>query len=315
MQSDIQFHSGATRLAGSLLGSVEEPRPTALLISGSGPIDRNSDSKKMKLGIMRHLAEHLDRSGISTFRYDKRGVGESSGDYLSAGLYDNVDDAQAALDLLWTHPGVDPGAVFVVGHSEGAVIATELAARNPQLAGVVLLAGTAATGDELLRWQAAQVAPTLPPFVRFLLKVFRQDVLRSQAKRLAQLAATTEDTVRIQLVKVNAKWFREFLVHDPSGSLQQIAAPVLALTGSKDVQVKPDDTKRVCELVPGECTARVVEDMSHLLRPEPGVASVRTYKKQVRQPLEPQLLDVVASWIRAHVKASPEVSAVEDEHQ
>ena len=306
MQSDIEFLGEATRLAGSLLSSGEGPRPTALLISGSGPIDRNSDSKKMKLGVMRHLAEHLSRSGISTFRYDKRGVGESSGDYLAAGLYDNVDDAQAALDLLWTNPGVDPGAVFVVGHSEGAIIATELAARNPQLAGVVLLAGTAATGDEVLRWQAAQVAPTLPPFVRFLLKVFRQDVLRSQAKRLAQLAATTEDTVRIQLGKVNAKWFREFLGHDPSDSLRQIACPVLALTGSKDVQVNPDDTKRICELVPGECTERVVADMTHLLRHEPGVASVRTYKKQVRQPLEPQLLDLVASWIGAHARASRE---------
>jgi pimeloyl-ACP methyl ester carboxylesterase len=273
------------------------PGPVVLLISGSGPLDRNSDMKKLAIGVMGQIAVHLGHVGLASFRYDKRGVGASGGDYLSTGFHDNLADAAAAVEMLRKRPEVDPEQIFVVGHSEGALIATELASTDPDLAGVALLAGTATKGEEVLRWQAQQVAATLPKPVKVLLRVLRQDIIRTQTKRLAQIKATTRDTERMQLVKINAKWFREFLAHDPGASLISVRVPVLAITGSKDLQVDADDVERICGLVPSDCSGHVVDDITHLLRREIGPPSVRTYKKQAKRPLDAEVLELVTNWI------------------
>ena len=204
---DLTFSIPAGTMAGTLITTDRvEPGPAVLLVSGSGPIDRNSDMKKLAIGVMGQFAEHLGKAGLSSFRYDKRGVGASEGDFLSTGFHDNVADAASAVEMLRERPEIDPDQIFVVGHSEGALIATELGASDPNLAGVVLLAGTATVGEEVLRWQALHVAATLPKPVKRLLRVLRQDIIRTQTKRLAQIRATTDDTERIQLVKINAKW-------------------------------------------------------------------------------------------------------------
>ncbi|MDX1450233.1 MAG: alpha/beta hydrolase, partial [Acidimicrobiia bacterium] len=117
------------------------------------------------------------------------------------------------------------------------------------------------------------------------------------AKRLEQIKATTEDTARIQLVEMNVRWFREFLAHDPARSLEKISIPVLAVTGGKDIQVDPHDTDRICELVGASCTARIIPDMTHLLRFDAGEPSVRTYKKQAERPVDSRLTDLVGTWI------------------
>ncbi|MGI9595055.1 MAG: alpha/beta hydrolase [Acidimicrobiales bacterium] len=296
--TEITFSSGPETLAGTLsVGGRTQPGPAVLLLSGSGPIDRNSNMKKLAIGVMGQLADHLGREGLTSFRYDKRGIGASGGDYISTGFHHNVADAAAAVEALRARPEVDPGRVFVAGHSEGALIATELAAADRELAGIVLLAGTATRGEQVLRWQAEHVGDSLPGPVKLLLKVLRKDIVTTQAKRLAQIKATSTDTARIQLVKINAKWFREFMAHDPAPSLQAISAPVLALTGAKDIQVDPGDVERICQLVPSPCTGQVLDDLTHLLRTETGPPSVRTYKKQAKRPIDPTLLATTSAWI------------------
>ncbi|MFT6289567.1 MAG: pimeloyl-ACP methyl ester carboxylesterase [Ilumatobacter sp.] len=266
--------------------------------------------KKLAIGVMGRLAEHLSNAGVASFRYDKRGVGASGGDYFAAGFSDNIADDAATIDMLRARPEVDPEQIYVIGHSEGALIATELAASDPGLGGVVLLAGTATVGEEVLRWQAQQIAATLPKPVRFILRVLRKDVASMQAKRLSQIKATTGDTTRIQLAKLNAKWFREFLAHDPSPSLEAIRVPVLAVTGSNDLQVDSDDIERICELVPLECSGHVVDGVTHLLRNEFGPPSFKTYKKQAQRPLDPRVLDLVTSWIAATTNSQSESSDI-----
>ena len=320
----ISFSSGTTVLEGSLVsvgadvfsgsdsGTGHEPTevaaPVVLLISGSGPIDRNSNMKKLAIGVMEQVADHLGSVGLASFRYDKRGVGASDGDYHSTGFHDNVADARAAVETLRSRPEVDPAQVFVVGHSEGALIATELAATDQTLAGVVLLAGTATNGEQVLRWQAEQVSRTLPGPVKLLLRVLRQDILRTQAKRLDQIRATTSDTARVQLVKINAKWLREFMAHDPAPSLRSIRIPVLALTGSKDIQVDPSDVESICQLVPSSCSGRLIENVTHLLRVEPGPPSVRTYKKQAKRPISPELLTAAVGWLDERIATGNRIS-------
>ncbi len=299
---EMSISSGQATLVGTLV-MVDQtaPGPVVLLLSGSGPIDRNSNTKKLAIGVMGQLADHLAGEGLASFRYDKRGVGASGGDYKSTGLYNNVADAAAAIDTLRARADVDPDRIFVIGHSEGALIATELAATDPSLAGVVLLAGTATDGEQVLRWQAEHVSASLPRPVKLLLRVLRQDVVRTQSKRLATIKATTGDTARIQLVKINAKWFREFMAHDPAPSLESIQTPVLALTGSKDIQVNPEDIERICQLVPSDCSGQIIDDLTHLLRKEAGPPSVRTYKKQAKRQVDARLLATASTWIREQV--------------
>ncbi|NJC86774.1 alpha/beta hydrolase [Planosporangium mesophilum] len=296
---DVGFDSDGQTLAGSLLlPPGPGPFPAALLISGSGPLDRNSDHKRVPLGVTRYLAEALAAQGIASLRYDKRGVGASTGSFLAAGLGDNIADADAALRTLAGRPEVDADRLFVVGHSEGAIIATAVAARaDSRLAGVVLLAGTARTGADLLLWQAAKIAPTLPAPVRALLRLFRVDLAAKVARNHERIRRTTTDVVRMGGVRVNAKWTREFLDHDPAADLARLRVPVCALTGDKDLQVDPDDLDRIAALVPAPVEVHRLPDVTHLLRREGGPASLRTYKKQARRPVDAQVLAAVTDWL------------------
>lgn len=300
---ELTFTSDGHLLTGTLqLPNAPGPHPAALLISGSGPIDRDSNTRRLQIDAMRQVADHLARAGIGTLRFDKRGIGASGGDYHAAGFYDNVADARAGLMALAERPEIDAGRVFVIGHSEGALIGAELAGSDAPIAGLVLLAGAAQTGESVLRWQAVQVAGSLPKPVQWLLKLLRQDVLRTQSKRLEQIKASTGDVMRVQLAKLNAKWFREFLAYDPSEGLRRTDVPVLAVTGSKDMQVDPGDVERMGRLVGSDFTGRVIEDVTHLLRRDDGPPSLRTYKKQARRPVDHRLLDLVTDWILDQVE-------------
>jgi pimeloyl-ACP methyl ester carboxylesterase len=295
---DLSFPSGSLTLEGSLTFATPPSGAAALLISGSGPIDRDSNSKRLAIDVMSQVAAHLAAAGIASLRYDKRGVGASDGSFHAAGFHDNVADSRAALDALRARPEVDPDRIVVIGHSEGALIASVLAG-DEHLAGVALLAGSAHSGRDVLTWQARQIAPTLPTPARWLMRLFRQDLERTQAKRLARLAATTDDVVRIQFVKVNAKWFREFMSFEPAEALRRAELPVLAITGSKDLQVDPADVAAMERIVPGPFTGHVVDDVTHLLRAEAGPPSIRTYRKQARRPVDGRVMALVTDWVVA----------------
>ncbi len=145
--------------------------------------------------------------------------------------------------------------------------------------------------------------------MKLLLRVLRQDVVRTQRKRLAQITATTTDTTRIQLVKVNARWLREFMAHDPAPSLAATQSPVLAITGSSDVQVDPADVRRICQLVTSDCSCDIVDGLTHLLRLEAGPPSLRTYKKQAKRPIDGALLARIGGWLDDREARDPAESA------
>jgi alpha-beta hydrolase superfamily lysophospholipase len=240
----LTFRSDEQTLAGTLtVPPGTGPFPAVLLLPGSGPVDRNSDHKRLPLGITGQLASALGTAGAVTFRYDKRGVGASTGRWHTAGFYDNRGDARAALEFLATRPEVDPARIIVLGHSEGALHAAGLAADGAPAVGVVLLSCSVMPGEALLRWQSAQLAPTLPGPVRLILRVLRTDLAARTAKTHAKIKATTTDEARIEGATVNARWYREFLAHDPRTDLARIGVPVLAVTGGKDLQVPAADSR------------------------------------------------------------------------
>lgn len=288
-------------LSGTLtLPEGDGPFATVLLLTGSGPIDRDSNHKRMRFDVTAQLAGALAEAGFASFRYDKRGVGASPGDWRKSGLWDNVDDAAAALAMLRARPEVDPSRLAVAGHSEGAVQAVALAARDRDLAGVVLLAGSARSGEETTRRQARVIAPTLPRPVRLLLRALRIDLEKKVAKNHTKLEATTTDVAWVDLTKVNAKWFREFLAYDPADDLPKLDVPVLAITGEKDLQVDPADLAIVAELAGGPVETHLVPDLTHSLRRQPGSPSLARYKQEVREPVDAEVVATVREWLVRH---------------
>ncbi|SCF12938.1 hypothetical protein GA0074695_3674 [Micromonospora viridifaciens] len=306
LERELTFTSAGHRLVGTLtIPDDPGPHPAALLLPGSGPLNRDGDHRRLRIGIQRDLATALAAAGIATLRYDRRGVGASSGRFLHTGFHDNVDDAQAALAALGADQAVDPRAVFLVGHSEGALTATALAARGAATAGLVLLSGAGRLGAEVLRWQAARLLPSLPAPVRLLLRLTRTDLVAKVTRNHEKILATTTDVAWVGGQRLNAKWVREFLRYDPRPDLARASVPILAVTGDKDLQVDPADLTVITESAGGPVETCLLPDVTHVLRRQPGPASLRAYRREVREPVDPSVTEAVVRWITARVAELP----------
>ncbi|MGD0878696.1 MAG: alpha/beta fold hydrolase [Anaerolineales bacterium] len=290
-------------LAGSLrLPGAGLPCPAVLLIPGSGQVDRDENAPRAHINALHDIAVALSDQGIASLRFDKRGVGASAGDYWETGFFDHVTDAAAALGFLQAQPEVRPDKLFVLGHSEGSLIATRLAGTGSQVAGVILLAGPAQTGEQVLLWQAAQVLKGMRGLNKWLIDLFHIDTRKAQKNQLDRIKRSTRNSIRIQLVaKLNAKWFREFMAYDPAEDLPKIQAPILAITGTKDIQVDPADLDRIAALVRTEFESHLVPNLTHLLRSEPGQPSLSTYKRQIAQPLDSRVLQLISEWLARQI--------------
>jgi len=298
---EITFDSDGCNLAGTFV-PVPNPVAAALLIVGSGRTDRNSDvrlpaGQRLRGGITRAVAEALATVGVSTLRYDKRGVGASSGDYLSTGMPQRLADARAALEWLSARSAGLP--LLVIGHSEGTYYASQLAA-DGGVAGVVLLSGSVLTGGEVLAWQTEQLADKLPAAARLILRLMRTDVVKSQRKNQAKIMASSADVIRMQGVRVNGRWVRDFVRYDPAPALARVTVPALAITGAHDLQVPPADVESMGKLVRGPFEGHVVADLSHMLRPDPGSVGPRGYRRATRQSVSPEVLGLIAAWVQRH---------------
>jgi len=298
---EVTFDSDGCKLAGTFV-PVTSPVAAALLIVGSGRTDRNSDvrlpgGQHLRGGITRAIAEALASAGVSSLRYDKRGVGASGGDILRVGMAERAADAQAALDWLTERASGLP--LLAIGHSEGTYYAAQLAGTQA-VAGAVLLSGSVRTGADVLAWQTEQLAERMPPAARLVLRLMRTDAVKAQRKNQARIMASSADVIRMQGVRVNARWVRDFVRYDPSVALARIAVPVLAITGGHDLQVPPDDAMAIGKLVRGPFEGHVVGDLSHMLRPDPDSVGPRGYRRATRQPVSPEVLTIITDWIQRH---------------
>lgn len=156
---------------------------------------------------------------------------------------------------------------------------------------------SATPGEELLRWQARQIAPTLPAPCALLrpLRPLRVDLEKKVTANHDRIRRTTTDVVRIGGARTNARWTRKFMAHDPREDLRRITVPVLAITGAKDLQVRPD-LDAIASCVRGTAETRLVPDLTHTLRRRPGPPSLGAYEEELRRPLDADLVATVVEW-------------------
>jgi hypothetical protein len=287
------------------------PFPAVLLIVGSGPHDRDE-------ALMGHrpflvLSDYLTRHGIVVLRADDRGVGKSGGNFATVTTADLATDAEAGVAYLKQRPEVDPRKIGLVGHSEGGIIAPMVAARNPDVAFIVMMAGPGVPGDQILEAQSrliAEVDGESPAEAeknaneeREILALVENDkdsadLESALRKRLAGKAL--EAAVDAQIKALTSPWFRYFLVYDPAGALRKVRCPVLALNGEKDLQVPPRQNlpaiRKALEAGGNQhFEADELPGLNHLF--QTARTGAPSEYAEIEETISPMALEKIAGWI------------------
>jgi pimeloyl-ACP methyl ester carboxylesterase len=301
------------------------PYPGVVLISGSGAQNRDSVLLGHKPFLV--LSDRLTRAGIAVLRYDDRGFGASTGDFASSTTLDFADDAQAAAAFLRGRPEVDERRVGLIGHSEGGLIAPMVAAREPGVAFIVLLAGPGVRGSEILIYQSELMfrqTRQAPDWIAASSSIRREifeaivndateDELLPLARKLVdhemaylQDEAGRERAARATMAQFASPWLRRFAKIDPLEALAGVAVPVLALNGTKDMQVPADANLGAIErvLTEGPCpsvTAVRLVGLNHLFQPAQ-TGLIGEYAV-ISTTFDERTMGLIAGWVRAAVPA------------
>jgi pimeloyl-ACP methyl ester carboxylesterase len=228
------------------------PFPAVVLIAGSGSHERDENIFGHALFMV--LADHLTRQGIAVLRFDKRGLGQSTGNYASATSTDFAADVEAGAVYLRSRHEIDAYRIGLIGHSEGGFLAPMVAGRDPGIAYIVMMGGPGVTGDQIIMAQAKAISAAggMPPAAIAASQAFQRRLLdavmaakdeasaETAARAILKEAGLPDAAIDGQAKAVASPWFRFFLAHDPVPDLKRLRIPVLALVGSKDLQVPPE---------------------------------------------------------------------------
>ena len=273
----------------SLSGTLTRPAgatgrlPAVVTITGSGLQDRDE-----YIGVaggyrlFRQVADTLSRRGLIVLRLDDRGVGGSGGD-VNGTSADFANDIRAAVAYLRTRADVDPARIALVGHSEGGMIAPMLAATDARLAAIVLMAGPAYNGRQIIDYQ-----------------------LENQVRGSATIPAASKDSAiaasRAEFDSTAAKgpWMRYFLTYEPIPTIKKVKQPVLILQGATDQQVRAEEAELLAKAL-GEggnthVTTRVFADRNHLFLRDPN-GHPSGYARLTDPKVDGEVLGALADWL------------------
>lgn len=308
-------------LSGTLTLPKNIKKPVvAILISGSGPQNRDEEILDHKPFLV--LADHLTNNGIAVLRYDDRGVAKSEGTQKNATSADFATDVEAAITYLQTRKDIDTSKIGLIGHSEGGLIAPMVAANNNNVAFIVLLAGPGVNGAEVLKTQtkkAFELAGLTKKHIDFNNKVSEEiynmvkiendnnklqiniiDYL-NEVKKVAPdsyAKELTDTAIKIQAKTISSPWMTYFIKTNPKEFLNQVNCPVLAINGSKDIQVIADlNLSGIHSALKhnDDVTVKKLEGLNHLFQTcETG--AVNEYAK-IKETFSPKALQIISNWI------------------
>ena len=305
----------------SLAGTLTRPDtndsyPVVILISGSGPQDRNQDVFGQKTFLV--LADYLTRSGVAVLRYDDRGTAESTGDFSTATSADFTSDTIAIVNYLAARSDMNLSGIGLVGHSEGGLIAPIAAGQSALIDFVVLLAGPGVPSRDLVLTQSRRFAMFRGTDEETLARIMEIQV------RLADItiAPTSQDDARVEIeafltedlmssvgddpanrdnaiTSVLSPWYRYFMRHDPAPYLAALDIPVLVLNGSLDMQVEAaDNLAGMREHLAGtpDTTILELEGLNHMFQTAE-TGSMMEYA-QIEETFAPSALVLISDWIQ-----------------
>ena len=277
-------------LAGTLTlprGADATRRVGALVtITGSGAQERDSRLTGVRgYQPFRQYADSLARRGMAVLRMDDRGTGASKGTHRGSTSADFAEDIRAGLAYLRTRPEIDTTRLGLIGHSEGAIIANLVAAREPSLRAIVLLAGVARPAREVLIFQ--------------LKNLINHNTSFSQTQKDSAITAIPQT---IEGMMARDPWMAFFLTHDPAATSRQVKTPsVLILTGANDQQADPKQVPdwAAAFLAAGntDVTAHVIPGLNHLFVPDPDGFPGNYAKLPPPVRVDPYVVGFVVDWL------------------
>ena len=296
------------------------PFAGVVLFTGSGPQDRDETLMGHKPFLV--LSDAITRAGVEVLRCDDRGVGKSTGAFANATTFDFADDALAEVAALRARPEVARAHVGIVGHSEGSTVAAIAAAKSADVAFIVLMAGPALSGDQILDLQRAWVSKAAGVSARKLAesqaewhKVYailkKEKDAGAAREKLRAIYDGLSDADRreidhnggfdAQVKEVLSPWFRTFITLDPRTFLAKVKVPVLALDGERDRQVPPDRNlpeMRKALAHDRDVTVRELPGLNHLFQTAETGAPVEY--GHIDETMSPAALTLVSDWIAHH---------------
>jgi pimeloyl-ACP methyl ester carboxylesterase len=309
-------------LAGTLtLPSKNGKFPVVILISGSGPQDRDETFMGHKPFLV--LSDYLTKQGVGVLRFDDRGQGESTGDFGNATTEDFSKDVLSAISYLKTRKEVDVKNIGLVGHSEGGIIAPLVANNSKDVAFMVLLASTGIPGEELsviqsrtLRQFPVKDEVAYEKNTRKAIAIVTSS--KSDLEIKNELTTHYNNFIRPILTSLNVPedkinlfiegqlktslkpWSRYFLQYNPADEIEKLKIPVLSLNGSKDTQVNAkmnQDGIRNALIKGGNKDYKIVEleNLNHFFQ-ECKTGRMDEYRK-IEQTFSPKALKEISSWI------------------
>ncbi len=289
--------------------------PVVVLISGSGPQNRDSEIAGHKPFLV--IADYLTKNGIAVLRVDDRGTGKSEGDHNQTSLEGFARDAESALKYLASRKEINNSKMGLVGHSLGGVIAPIVASRSKEVAFIVLLSGTGLRGDKLMLLQKEKMerkmsAPeTTIAMGQQNMKGAYDLILKTEDLTKLQVdlknyftsvfgAALPENYIDKLSEQFSSPWLSDFIKFDPETSLSKTKCPVLALNGTNDLQVPAKENLEAIErILKGngntEVQAIALERLNHLFQ-ESKTGLLNEYAT-IEQTFAPEALKIIGSWI------------------
>lgn len=332
-QEDVTYDNPAAQgvtLAGTLtLPKGDGPFPAVILISGSGPQNRDEELLGHKPFLV--IADHFTRNGIAVLRFDDRGVGQSTGDFATATSADFATDVQAGVEYLKTRKEINARKIGLAGHSEGGLIAPMVAAKSADVAFIVLMAGPGVSGDKVIRLQSRLISKAegkseqeIKADDNFLKTAFKElkktknieatrlKLKNTMMKEMEKLPAADKEKLgnldqvaTSQVNSITSPWFRYFLFYDPATSLEKVKCPVMAINGGKDLQVDPNQNLPAISsaLKKGGNTRFVVKEipgLNHLFQ-HTDTGKPSEYA-EIEETIAPEALNYMTGWILEQTK-------------
>ena len=283
-----------TPMGHALAGTLTVPRgrgpwPVVVTITGSGSQDRDEELALVKgFRPFRQIADTLGRMGIAVLRMDDRGFGSSGGDAATATSADFARDIQAGVAFARSRPELDRTRVFLLGHSEGGLIAPMVAAEDPTLRGIVLMAGPAQRGRDIIAFQN-----------RYAIE--QTATIRPEARDSALRAAM----VGVDSMAANNPWFRYFLDYDPVPTARRVRIPTLILQGATDQQVTAEQAESLAAAIRsggnGDVTVRVFADANHLFIDDPS-GNPAGYWQLKSGEIRGDVIRALTDWLARHAR-------------